>query len=254
MSKSIGHIMAMSLDITQPTKFEIPKMEFNQLTIFVGKNGSGKSMILKLNWCFSMIANYFASGRLLNMTIDYKQQFQFIMDKSFDDQNFDGKIEAFFENATITAEFKDGKIISVTCDSEEGVRPNKFPVFMSANTRLFSSFVAYMQVKKGLGITNTFQMFTEPELLKLTNIYKLYDLLFIEQMLIGMNGYTLDADMKKAFNEQFEMKVVIDQIIVDQDECELYALNLTTLEKVKLTRLSAGEQSILNMLLAPKII
>ena len=35
MSKSIGHIMAMSLDITQPTKFEIPKMEFNQLTIFV---------------------------------------------------------------------------------------------------------------------------------------------------------------------------------------------------------------------------
>jgi hypothetical protein len=50
------------------------------------------------------------------------------------------------------------------------------------------------------------------------------------------------------------MKVVIDQILVDYDESELYGLNLETLEKVKLTRLSAGEQSILNMLLAPKII
>ena len=254
MSKSIGHIMAMSLDITQPTKFDIPKMDFNQLSIFVGKNGSGKSLIMKLNWCFSMIANYYASGKLFNLIIDYKKQFQFIMDKSFDEQNFDGKIEVFFENANVVAEFKEGKVTYVDFNSDESVTPNKFPVYMSVNTRLFSSFISYMQIKKTMGITNTFQIFTEQELLKLTNIYKLYDLLFIEQMLIGMNGFTLTPEMKKTFNEQFEMKVVIDQILVDYDESELYALNLTTLEKVKLTRLSAGEQSILNMLLAPKII
>lgn len=254
MSKTAGHIMSMSLNITQPTKFDIPKMEFNKIALFVGPNGSGKSLIMKINWCFSMIANYFAAGKTLGLPIDYKKEFQLIMDKSFDDNNFDGVIEAFFENATIYAEFKNGQVVDLSYTSDEDLVPGKFPVFMSRETRTFESFVKYMKMKKSLGIENIFQTFTNEELEMLTNIYKLYDLLFMEQMLIGLNGYTLDDETKKAFKEQFEMKPVIDQVLVDQNECEIYILDKESNTKSKITRLSAGEQSIFNMIVAPKIV
>lgn len=253
MSKSAGHVVAMSLNITQPTKFDIPKMEFNQIVFLVGPNGSGKTLILKLNWCFTMLANYFPVQRITGATIDFKKEFQFIMDKSFDDNNFDGVIETFFENATIKVEFKEGQVTNIEYSSDEDLIPSSLPIFMSKETRSFESFVKYMKMKKALGVTETYESFKHDDLIKLTDVYKLYDVLFIEMMLSKMNGYTLTEEVKKALDEMFSLKLNIDQIIVDNEECELYGVNLETNEKQKLTRLSAGEQSILNMILASYI-
>lgn len=252
--KSIGHIKAMSIHLTQPQKFEIDKMEFNQICMFTGQNGSGKTLILKLNWCFSWMANDFAIGAIQNLQIDYKKEFQFVMDKSFDDNNFDGKVEVFFENATIVAEFKNGEVVMIDYNADEGVIPNNFPTFMSKETRTFDTFVKYMKMKRALDIKGTFLKFTSEEIEKLTDIYKLYDIVFLERMLETMDCHILEEETKQQLTEMFDVKFEIDQIIVDYTECELYGVNLKTNKKFKLTRLSAGEQSILNMTLAPKLL
>ena len=250
MSKSIGHIAKMSLNITQPQKFDIPEMNFHELSLFVGKNGTGKTLILKLNWCFSMIANYFAISKIAKMNFDYAKEFQFIMDKSFDDQNFDGKIEAFFENMTVIAEFKEGKVMLVDASFDDGTMPNSVPIFMSKDTRLFDNFVKYMKMKKALGITANIHGFNDEIYAKLSGIYKLYDIMFMEQMIEGLDNYILSEDLKKKLADDFEIKAVLDKIVIDYDECEIYTINTVTEEKTKITRLSSGEQAIINMLLA----
>jgi hypothetical protein len=252
--KNIGQIQSMSINITQPLTFKIDKIEFNKLCLIVGQNGAGKTLMLKMNWCFSWIANYFPVSAITNTEIDFKKEFQLVMDKSFDDQNFDGKIEVFFENATIVAEFKNGEVVMLDYNADEGVIPNNLPTFMSKETRTFDTFVKYMKMKKALGIKSTFSTFTPEEMKKVSDIYKIYDLIFIERMLESIDCHMLDKDLKEALKKMFNIKHEIDQIIVDYIDCELYGVNLSTNKRFKLTTLSAGEQSIINMTLASKLL
>lgn len=254
MSKELGNIMSMSIDITNPMPFKIDKMDFREICMLVGPNGSGKSLVLKINWCVAMIANYFIIGKVSGTPINYQKEFQFILDNSFDDQNFNGKIEAFFENGTVTAELDNGKVTVIDFSTDEDLTPSKFPAFMSKDTRTFDSFIKYMKTKKLLGNTNSFLSFTEEQLLKLCDMYKLYDIMFIEFALKGLDGYTLQEDTKKMLKEDFNISSVIDQIIVNTDECEIYCYNKAEGTSTKITKLSAGEQLLLNMIVVVKVL
>lgn len=254
MSKEAGSLMAMSVNIDKPTAFKIDKMDFNQICFMVGKNGSGKSLILKLNWCLSMIANYYAIKTITGISIDIPKEFQFIMDNTFDEQNFNGTIEAFFQNMTIIAQLENGKVTSIDATFDDDLAISKFPIFMSKETRTFDAFTKYMKTKKLMSVSNDFFTFTSEELQKITEFYKLYDILFMEMMIKGLNNYTLSDELKKELLENFEIKEVIDRITVDKDACELYGHNDAEGTTIKLTRLSAGEQSLINMIIANKVV
>ena len=97
-SKHLGHIKELSLDIDSPIIMTMPKIEFKNLALFVGTNGSGKSLILKLVWCAGMIGEAFIASEVLTMPHNPIDNAQYIFDKSFSNQNFNGKMNFIFED------------------------------------------------------------------------------------------------------------------------------------------------------------
>jgi hypothetical protein len=249
--KQLGHLKNIMMDIDAPMKFGPFDMNFNALSLLIGKNGSGKSLIMKINWCFGMVASYHIINKTLGGSIDMIKETKFIFDKSFDEQNFNGIIAVEYENGKLTIQFDKGEVLLSELNSTVDIAPSKPSLYMSSSTRLFDSFYKYMQFKKALSITGNITNFKAEELDKLLNMYKLYDLMFIEAMLLGMHHYVMKEETKKSLKESFEIPYEFDEFIVDTDACVIYSHIRATGEKRSLTTFSAGEQSLINMSLAP---
>jgi len=49
----LGNVKTLSMKLEDP-KLEFEDIAFNQLSIFVGQNGAGKSLVLKMVWCMGI--------------------------------------------------------------------------------------------------------------------------------------------------------------------------------------------------------
>ena len=126
-------------------------IDFNKINIYIGQNGTGKTVLLKLAW----FGTYITSNKILEERGFLPQnciQEDFVnhtTSKVFDEVDFNGKMVFTFENnLTTTLIFEKGVCIDITFSNltKENRVTNIF--FMSKELRLFTELVRYLKLRK----------------------------------------------------------------------------------------------------------
>lgn len=235
------------MNLTTPA-MNYEKMDYNHLTLLCGMNGTGKSLILKFTWGLSLLGNCYLVGKAHSVPFDARKEAQFIIDTCFDEPDFTGKVETYHENGTIRIVLQGGIVNNVELDIDEDVDPQSPIVYMSGATRKFDDIVQYMKVKNMTGVKATMASMDQDSLMKLCSMYKLYDVMFCEQALIKFNGYVFTEELKKTLTETLTLIPDLKSLEVDFDKPDILCVD-THGFKSSITKLSAGEQSYINMMI-----
>lgn len=246
---SMGHIQKIHMNIDGLFKnFELDGQK--EIALYVGQNGTGKTFILIMQWLLgSMGTIYLNSAKSMP---EYEKILQFFFDKSFDNQTFTGKIGAAFEYLEISFELDNGKVKDldiILTDPSVEIHSDGMPVFMSKNTRLFSEIVKYLKTKKLLGMTGEITLHDDKKLEQLCDMWKLYDIFFIERMLMRLSdpNFKIKDKAQESFVETLKKEIV--KVSYDEPNCSLIVHEMKDgkEETYSATLLSAGEQSWVNM-------
>jgi len=249
-NKELGGIEKLSMAITEPIKFEQFEMDINSIMILVGANGTGKTFILKMNWLILAQISFMIAARENNVPFNEKTNLQFLVDNTYTRHGLEGTVTGHFKDGnsysfTITG----GDVQSITNNIKGSVKECAQPVFMSKDTRTFEDICKYIQFKNMLDIPKGFPT-TQEALSKILKMYRIYDIFFMEKILSGMENIS-DASMK-LFSER--IKTYIPSKTFKEFQVLHSTADITYCDEngkdQSLTSLSAGEQSIINMILA----
>lgn len=248
--KYLGGLKVLDTNITG-SKLEIGTDQ--SLNLLVGANGSGKTLILIQNWIVNYITNSYLFGKT---TIEETTKgLQLLFDKSFDHNDFTGHIHGEFEYIHIDFDIDNGQVSNLVftcigCDTKD-IIPNGMPLYMSTSTRLFTAINQYVKFKKAIGITTPIEKMTECDFMKLCESYKIYDIFFMESRLTLLSNpyFKMSSPTTVALKDAF--KKDITHIFYDQNKGEIQVTELKDgkPETYPVTRLSSGEQAMLNMLI-----
>lgn len=220
------------------------EIKFNKLNVFAGKNGSGKTVILKGAFALSYVGNtYCLLKNTVGMTMqDYelRELVDFAFSNTFGDFNSSGECYATYTNGSkVTVKFTLGKctfaeVITISTDNIPAV------TYASSSMRLFSAYDTYLKFRAMIS-KNT--RLTSDELAKMLNSFKLYEVVLAET-LIGKSP--IDMSFATSLWEKPYNIKPITYIEVDLDKSEVIA-RYPDGSIVKLSTLSAGEQAVINM-------
>lgn len=237
-TKDLGHLKSIAINIDKPIKMEIPDMEFRSLMIIVGENGSGKSLVLKINWAVATIISTVVNAKVMGVPVDSTTIAQHIMDNTFTDQNFNGEIIANFDNGIIELVINEGKVERAGIETHPLVKQVSTPIFMSTDMRTFDQIKTYFKMQGILGSDE-----------KMLEMYRLYDIVYVkmlEQKLKG--GWNCTDAFKSSINGFAGMeKYTYDSFHIEDGDVKL--MNEDG-EVRSMTTFSKGEQSLINMILA----
>ncbi len=248
--KSLGQLKRSTINITEPIKMDFD-LEYRELALFCGKNGIGKTLVLKLTWLFGTFINYYLMSKIMKLPFSDKEVMQFLSDNTFTDNNIDGKISFEYGVADIISlTYDKGKVTDITYLLDDDLEPGAQPVFMSKETRLFSDIIKYIKFKKLLGLNPGIPTL-DTDMKKLLEMYRIYNIIFIEQLLGNISTKTTpklleDFNLRiKEFDEHFELKdIKVDYTIGDI----IYSDKTHT--DISIGNLGAGHQALVNMLLS----
>lgn len=230
-------------------------MNMNMLTLLTGANGTGKTMILKIVWLVNYVTMTYihTEGQI---PIDMMEKTtQFLMDKSFDTNDFTGKIEADYPELQLSFDLTDGKVSNLlfVCGTDvKDLESGGIPVFLSADMRLFSDINKYIKLKKYVKLDKPFTSFTDADIDVLCGMYKIYDIITVEKLLTKISDpfFKIDGKLKETLQIYIPNKD-LDSVFYDEKSAEIYLSEIKDGKKISypVINLSAGEQSILNMLI-----
>ena len=219
---------------------------FNKINTYVGKNGTGKTVLLKLAW----FGTYITSNKILEERGFLPQnsiQEDFVnhtISKVFEEVDFNGKMVFNFENnLTTTVIFEKGICIDITFSNL--TKENKVTniLFMSKELRLFTELVRYLKLRKR--VNGTERIMSPAAFEEILNDYKIYDALVVEHLLQNL-PLEFSEEVSKVLVENYDFKNTPKKLEVDLETCKfLLEYSDGTIENV--LRLGAGHQSILNM-------
>lgn len=252
MRKTLGQPDTLSLDIDAPISMKM-EMKHNMLNLLTGLNGSGKSLILKLTWALSYLMESIITAKENSLSYDETQLIQEIFDKSFTDQDFNGTIkQTFTEGAFVSIEFMKGKVQNVDISIPQGTLPGGVPIFMSTGTRTYEQIKQYLVFRKQAGIMGPANARNAQELTKMTEMYPLYDVVFIERMIerLFVYPYEVPENLVNMLKDDYRLgKFEVREIGIDLTKPDIYYLTEEG-DRKSLTTLSKGEQSLVNMFTA----
>ena len=221
-------------------------IDFNKINIYVGQNGTGKTVLLKLAW----FGTYITSNKILEERGFLPQnsiQEDFVnhtISKVFEDVDFNGKMVFNFENnLTTTLIFEKGICIDITYSNL--TKENKVTniLFMSKELRLFTELVRYLKLRKR--VNGTERIMSPDAFEEILNDYKIYDALAVEHLLQNL-PLEFSEEVSKVLVENYDFKKNPTRLEVDLETCNfLLEYSDNTTENV--LKLGAGHQSILNM-------
>ena len=221
-------------------------IDFNKINIYVGQNGTGKTVLLKLAW----FGTYITSNKILEERGFLPQnsiQEDFVnhtISKVFEDVDFNGKMVFNFENnLTTTVIFEKGICIDITFSNL--TKENKVTniLFMSKELRLFTELVRYLKLRKR--VNGTERIMSPDAFEEILNDYKIYDALAVEHLLQNL-PLEFSEEVSKVLVENYDFKKNPTRLEVDLETCSfLLEYSDNTTENV--LKLGAGHQSILNM-------
>ena len=233
----------MRIHLTEPLKMDFD-MELNKLMLLVGHNGTGKSLVLKLNWVLSFIVCTEIEGKThaaaLKLPVPpIKELTQYTFDKSFDNQNFDGTVGAEFENGTCSVVLEKGKVKDVMIFTEAEEAP--IPVFMSTSTRTFEDIHRFLAMEKIVGQQ------------KVLDHYKLYDVLLIQKLKKSCEtGIPVTAKIEARL-KTFDLHTKNFESFRYDPEQNIFLAKIKDSNEINLATLSKGEQAIISMLLVTNL-
>lgn len=228
-----GDIVNIEFDMTVPMKFK-NKIEYNQLSIYVGTNGSGKTFMLKMVWFINTISAAFVNMSKLSTVFSITEFAQFTLNHTFSNCDFEGSIKVNYEHGDIKVEFTKGMVTCIT-PNLSGIEEMATPIFMSKDARTFDQIKQIMYLQSTLGNE------------KVLDIVKLYDIMYVEILKTKLeNGLKVDEKFKTILKDYELEKYDIQSFKIANNS--VYFTNSKN-EDVELTRLSSGEQSIINMFL-----
>ena len=221
-------------------------IDFNKINIYVGQNGTGKTVLLKLAW----FGTYITSNKILEERGFLPQnsiQEDFVnhtISKVFDEVDFNGKMVFNFENnLTTTVIFEKGICIDITFSNL--TKENKVTniLFMSKELRLFTELVRYLKLRKR--VNGTERIMSPAAFEEILNDYKIYDALAVEHLLQNL-PLEFSEMISKVLVENYDFKKNPTRLEVNLETCSfLLEYSDNTIENV--LKLGAGHQSILNM-------
>ena len=221
-------------------------IDFNKINIYVGQNGTGKTVLLKLAW----LGTYITSNKILEERGFLPQnsiQEDFVnhtISKVFEEVDFNGKMVFNFENnLTTTVIFEKGICIDITFSNL--TKENKVTniLFMSKELRLFTELVRYLKLRKR--VNGTERIMSPAAFEEILNDYKIYDALAVEHLLQNL-PLEFSEMISKVLVENYDFKNNPTRLEVDLETCNfLLEYSNNTTENV--LKLGAGHQSILNM-------
>lgn len=221
-------------------------IDFNKINIYVGQNGTGKTVLLKLAW----FGTYITSNKILEERGFLPQnsiQEDFVnhtISKVFEEVDFNGKMVFNFENnLTTTVIFEKGICIDITFSNL--TKENKVTniLFMSKELRLFTELVRYLKLRKR--VNGTERIMSPAAFEEILNDYKIYDALAVEHLLQNL-PLEFSEEVSKVLVENYDFKKNPTRLEVDLETCSfLLEYSDNTTENV--LKLGAGHQSILNM-------
>ena len=221
-------------------------IDFNKINIYVGQNGTGKTVLLKLAW----FGTYITSNKILEergLIPQNSIQEDFInhtITKVFDEVDFNGRMIFTFEDDLITTMvFEKGICIDVTFSNLTEKSKVINILFISKELRLFTELVRYLKLRKRInGINKIISPTAFEEILE---DYKIYDALVAEK-LINVLPLDFPEEFGKMLVDNYDFKSTPTRLSVDLEACSfLLEYSDNTVENV--LRLGAGHQSILNM-------
>jgi hypothetical protein len=128
--KPLGNITRLKTNIGFPNpNNQVLDIDINKLSIFVGHNGSGKTVFLIQVWIVNYITNIYLHNPKIDMTT-LEKTLSWIFDKSFVQNDFTGSVKAEFEHLVMSFDINNGVVSNLTFSSFEELTPNDTPVFM----------------------------------------------------------------------------------------------------------------------------
>lgn len=235
----LGNIKTLSMKLEEPA-IDFKDITMNQISIFIGANGTGKSLILQFTWAMSMITQMKIMADLKSVQI--REFSQFVMNTSFDN-NFTGTVSVTYDSgATIKLDLKEGKCETPEFTNIESIDKDvPTPIYMSTNVRTFDEIEKYLKIRfmytKELSID-------ESTLIKMSSIYKLYDVLACEKRYNrAISGTDIPNEMGEQLVKNYDFKKKPIKIIYDENFYLIYEDE----SREKLARMGKGHQSIVNM-------
>lgn len=219
-------LVKLKLNLTSPIKID-SEFELGKIDIFVGENGVGKSLILKIVYALGAVS--------VNKSVDNIEAAQFVFDNTFRDQNFDGSLWAIYTKGMLTVKLDKGKVTEVINDLKRPVPV----VYMSSDMRTFDAMSLYLRVRKNGGDSPIALMQS------LLGSYRLYDVTYMEA-LIGRCPIALPEQITTSLKDKFGFQESIKAIDADLDKCTFRAI-LDDGSKKDLATYGKGHQAILNM-------
>ncbi len=232
--KPIGHATSVFIDMSGPIEMPRFELELKNINLFIGTNGIGKSLILKLTWVMNMIACAVTGDVKGTELIDTAQ---FILDNSIPETNTCSAFGIKYQSGgMISIIIQGGKVSNVDYTGFEDISQAPTPVFMSTTMRLFSGMKYYFAMRALLP--------NDPQqrIAGLVKDFKLYDIMYIEGLLIRM-PYVVDQKLLSMLNK-FDMK--LDLVSIEFENNDLIGTYGNS-DRKSLSLLGNGHQSILNM-------
>lgn len=248
----IGKLTQLALNIDTPLKMDSSVDYNNGINIMVGQNGTGKTLVLKLNFALGTIMaieiansrtaqNYKAPERAMKWkevpeSFNIEKLAQYVFDNTFTDQNFNGTIEAKWEKGSLSLDINTGTVILAIAKYGPEIDTPTPVIFMSSEFRTFDAINQYFKIKA--------KCETDEEMLQ---FFKLYDLMYCKmlQQRIG-ESYEIPEPIQEALTGMMGEKWDIKSLSCKSDG---FYFTRENGEERNCASLSKGEQAILNMML-----
>lgn len=229
--KELGQMTQLNVDIDQPMKLKAD-LDMNALNLYVGKNGSGKSLILKMTWALATIM-VFKINRTGTSEAEILQIAQYVWDNTFEDNNFNGLVGAIHPGGKISIGFKNGKVESLVINVDESIVDAPSPLFLSVTMRTFDEVERFFKLQDKIGIESM------PE------YYRLYDSVYAHKLKQAFEkGITVTKDIEYMLTK-FELELYDIKSFGYKNDKFIYTNGAG--EDKFISALSKGEQSLLNM-------
>lgn len=250
---TLGHATSITVDITKPMAIKCGSIDFNALTLMTGLNGTGKSLINKFTWIMDACANIYIANRGPENDLMAEGRIgvmQFYFDNTFVDNDTTGTIKyEYGEHNHIEATLEAGRVTKLGILLDDKLEASGHPVYMSSGMRLMTDLKQYMMAKKLIGLPKGVGE-DEEKMTKLLEAYRLYDILYAEELLAFIDNSTTPEALT-AINEVIgkcnDKWQPIKGLKLDYEKSDIKYQDKDDLW-LSVATLGAGHQSLLNML------
>lgn len=233
-TKKLGNLNTLILKLDGPMKMDFEVDTKGDLSVYVGQNGTGKTLILVIQWFVASLAAFITSPfpKLQTVTQFAEAIFPLTFDRH---EEFNGVVKSVFASgAEIEVTINKGHIEKVEYFDFEDKEQIGMPVFMSSQMRTFSAMSMYLKMRK----------MAEGNVEKMTQNYKLYDVTQMEK-LIARSPIKMTEGTLKALSS-YEFPEGIETLTVDLDKCDFY-VTFADGSKRYMTTFGNGHQAAMNM-------